>query len=235
MQVARLTDGGGNEARSIIYNQPQPINGNFTASFTYTPSGGGTRADGATFVLQEVGTTALGGGGGSLGYGGIAAPAAAFEMNIYNGHTIGTNFVTNGTTGTYNLTQNAPATALNLNSGNPINVVLTYNSATGKLTEKDTDATANTTYTTTYDVNFVNLFGQNTAFVGFTGGTGGSTSTQQISNYVFTPAVPLPSTYVNNVQLNPAATATIDVAATASIPSVTMGNLTVNSGGGERH
>ncbi len=233
VQVARLTDSAGNEARSIIYNQPQPINGNFTASFTYTPSAGtNPRADGTTFVLQEVGTSALGGAGGSLGYAGITGTTAAFEMNIFNGHTIGTNFVTNGTTGTYNLTQNGTNTAVGINSGDPINVVLTYNATAGTLTEKDTDATTNATYTTSYPVNFANLFGQNTAFVGFTGATGGDNSTQQISNYVFTPAVPLPSTYVNNVQLNPAATATIDVAATASIPSVTMGNLAVNSGDG---
>ncbi len=225
-QTARLTDGAGNEARSIINNVAQPINNNFTATFTYTPSGGGTRADGATFMLQEVGTGALGGGGGTLGYGGIANPSAAFEINIFNGHTIGTNFVTNGATGTYNATG-----TVNVNSGDPIKVVLTYNATAGTLAESDTDTTTNANFTHTYNINLANFFGSNSAYIGFTGATGGSASTQQISAFSFVPAVPLPSVYANNVQLTAGATATIDVAATASIPSVTMGNLTSNSGG----
>ena len=62
--VLELTDNGGNEASSAFYTLAQYV-GNFTASFTYTPTGD---ADGACFVVQNspAGDTALGGEGGGL-------------------------------------------------------------------------------------------------------------------------------------------------------------------------
>src|SRR5439155_827177 len=61
--AATLTDGGGNEARSVFFNTQVPTAGSFTASFTYT-AGGNKAADGFGFVLQTQAATAVGSGGG---------------------------------------------------------------------------------------------------------------------------------------------------------------------------
>ncbi len=70
--VLTLTDNNGGEARSAFYNLPVSA-GPFTASFIYQ-AGGSMQADGMAFVLQNDGRgpSAIGAGGGSLGYSGIA-------------------------------------------------------------------------------------------------------------------------------------------------------------------
>src|SRR5581483_6995112 len=50
--VATLTNGGGNEARSLFANTKVPTAGDFTARFTYT-AGGNRAADGFGFVMQN--------------------------------------------------------------------------------------------------------------------------------------------------------------------------------------
>src|SRR5262249_12616593 len=71
----------------------------------------------------------------------------------------------------------------------------------------------------------------NNAFVGFTGGTGGSTSTQQISSFSFTESLS-PATYPNAVTVNAGKTGFINVLAPGapSLNGVTMGTLTLGSG-----
>jgi hypothetical protein len=180
--VLTLTNGNGGEARSAWFNTAVPI-GSFTTSFTYDGTTNG--ADGVAFVLQNAptGTAALGESGGSLGYAGGISTSAAFEINIYNGHTQGTNFVTDDTAGNYD-----PTGSVNVASGDPINVVLIYNAAAGTFTEKLTDTTnPSETYTQTFTgVNLETLLGAPTALLGFTGGDGAGTSTQTISNFRFT-------------------------------------------------
>ena len=224
----QLTDSIANEARSAIFNTPQPINSGFTAKFTYTPSAGtAPRADGATFVIETAGTGALGGAGGSLGYFGIANPNAAFEMNIYNGHVIGTNFEMSPAAAPGN---NYHTTGgVNFNSGDPISVALVYDAATTTLTETDFDTVTAATFTTSYTDDIAGNLGTNVAFIGFTGGTGGSNSTQQISNFSFT-AGSGAGVYTNALFMNAGTTSTIQVLATAAAPTITTGPLTVNSG-----
>ena len=61
-----ITTAVGNEANSAFFNAPAEYQ-NFTANFTYTDvSKNG--ADGFTFVLQNTGITAIGSGGGGLGF-----------------------------------------------------------------------------------------------------------------------------------------------------------------------
>jgi hypothetical protein len=183
-----LTNGGGGEATSGFSNLTQSITG-FNANFTYTATGG---ADGAAFVLQNDprGTGALGDAGGSLGYGngGSGAPivnSAALEFNLYTGAgPVGTTLATNGATGHY--TASSPVV---LNSGNPININVTYNGST--LTYLATDTVTAATFTKTYNnISLPTILGGNTAKVGFSGGTGGITSTQAISNFTYQPIVP---------------------------------------------
>ncbi len=195
--VATLTNGTAGEGNSLFSNTKQSISA-FTASFTYQDKGGSilsSTADGFTFTLQNDtrGAAAVGGTGNSLGYaaaGGTTThsavtPSVAIGFNIYNGSTTGL-----GTNGALTLTNMSAAL---LNSGDPINVKLTYNGTT--LTEVLTDANLPTsTSTFSYTVNLPTALNASTAYVGFTGADGATASTQLISNFSFT-AVPEPSTW----------------------------------------
>ena len=205
--VLTLTNGGSFEGSAAWFNTPVSTTGSFTASFTYTDaisflSGG----DGIAFVLQNDprGTAAIGGTGGDLGYGeglgsggSLIQPSVAYEINVYNGHTQGTNFVTDGSTGTYNATG-----AVNVASGDPIKVTLVYDAAAETLTEFLVDATTGSDYTHTYTgIDLPSTLGGSTAILGFTGGSGGYTSTQTIGNFSFTPGITY-GTALSATQLN---------------------------------
>ncbi|HZV35446.1 MAG TPA: FN3 associated domain-containing protein, partial [Verrucomicrobiae bacterium] len=174
--VITLTDGNGGEARSVFYDFPVYVGG-FSAQFVYQGVGG---ADGTTFVVQNSsnGPTALGGAGGSLGYAGIT-PSAAVEFNLYTGAgNTGTQFATNGAVGNYNSTL-----PLNFDSGDPVWVTISYSGSI--LSEQLQDLTTGQTYSSNYTVNIPSVVGTNFAYIGFTGGTGGSVSVQTVSDFVF--------------------------------------------------
>ena len=109
-------------------------------------------------------------------------------------------------------------------------MTLAYNPTAQTLVETLTDSTIpSDTFSYTYtDVSLSSVLGGNgTAYVGFSGGTGGGTATQQISNFTYTT-----DNYSNAVVLGAGSISTIDVDATADAPTITMGPLTVNSGSG---
>jgi len=67
---------------------------------TYTATGGwdfGPTAPAVIFKNDPRGATALGGGGGGLGYSGIT-PSAAYQINVYPPNTVGTSTNVNGGT-----------------------------------------------------------------------------------------------------------------------------------------
>ena len=151
-------------------------------------------ADGFAFVLQDssAGTFALGGAGGSLGYGSalsigggtVISPSAAVEFNLYSGHTQGTNFATDGITGDYGSTGHYNSTGnVAFWNGDAMQVQLTYNG--NVLTETLTDLVNDATYSASYTVNLAQILGSDVAYVGFTAANGGATSTQTISNFTF--------------------------------------------------
>src|SRR5581483_3453233 len=132
------------EAASWFANTQVSV-ASFSASFDYQATGSGSLADGFAFILQNssAGLGALGADGGALGYGpndgsngrGGAAisPSAAVEFNLYNGHTQGTAFATDGDTGNYNGSGSVDF----WDTGDTIQVVLGYNGSA--LTETLTD------------------------------------------------------------------------------------------------
>jgi len=184
--VLSLTDNTGNETASAFYDIAQYVEG-FNASFTYTPSGS-LAADGVTFCIQNstAGPSALGGGGGNLGYYGIHN-SEAFELNIYALATggVGFGFGTNGTIANPYLSV-AP---ISLASGDPIIVNLYY--MQGKMQMSLTDTVSSVTFVTNFAVaDYGAAVGESVGYVGFTGADGGSVAVQQVSNFAFVPAAP---------------------------------------------
>lgn len=82
----RLNSAVANQTGAVVYPVPVSTDG-LKATFNMQV-GGGTGADGMTFSLLDPadGTTALGGGAGSLGFGGLSGVAAAFDTNKVTGY-----------------------------------------------------------------------------------------------------------------------------------------------------
>ena len=181
----QLTDSvGTNEVASAFWKTPLNIQ-SFTNDFTFQITN--ANADGFTFAVQGVGPTAIGTGGSSLGYGGMKT-SIAVKFDIHDNAGEGTN-----STGLYvnGATPTIPATPLaggvTLHNGDILQVQMSYDGATLTMTITDTTQPSET-FTTSWPVNIPATVGANTAYVGFTAGTGGSTATQEIIGWVFSPS-----------------------------------------------
>ena len=178
-----MTDGNPNEARSAFFTTPVNVQ-QFSTGFDFQLTN--PNADGFTFTIQGSGPTALGTVGGGLGYGGIPT-SVAVKFDLYNNAGEGpdsTGLYTNGAVPTVPAI-NLSSTGINLHSGDIFNAQLTYNGAT--LTVVITDTVTNASATQTYTVNIPAIVGGPTAYVGFTGGTGGITAVQDILNWTYSP------------------------------------------------
>ncbi|HEX5323237.1 MAG TPA: hypothetical protein VFW40_05580, partial [Capsulimonadaceae bacterium] len=182
------TDGNIGQSNSAIYSVKQNIKAfvcNFTYQAQFDPNNSVfSPADGVTFVIENDsrGTAALGTGGSDLGYsGGFGiTKSVAVAFNIWNGHVRGTNLLLGGKNITDTYLDTSP---VDLSSGDPIDVTLSYDGAS--LTETLTDEVNSNTFTTSYAVSIPSFTG-GLAYLGFTGGTGSGESTQTISNFSFT-------------------------------------------------
>lgn len=195
----QLTDGVANEAGTAWYNTPVNIQ-NFTNDFTFQLSN--ANADGITFAIQNTGLTALGPTGGGLGYGpdspggtGGIPKSVAIKFDLYSNNGEGddsTGLYTNGSSPTTPFTDLTGK--VDLHSGDTFSVHMVYNGTT--LTMTITDGVTAATFTTSWTVNIPSIVGGNTAFVGFTGGTGGLTASQKIEtwNFVSGTTAPQPAT-----------------------------------------
>ncbi|HEX4086950.1 MAG TPA: fibronectin type III domain-containing protein [Chthoniobacteraceae bacterium] len=177
LQLISATNG---EAHSAWFLQPVNVAA-FTTTFDFQVTGASPLADGFTFAIQRSGTNALGGTGGSYGFGGISN-GVAVDFGLYGGSYTG---LYGGTV--YNLAANS----ISYGSGDVMRVNLTYNGAT--LTETITDETTKAVFTQNYTINIPATVGGTTAYVGFTGATGGYNSNQSILDWVYT-GLPLPPT-----------------------------------------
>jgi hypothetical protein len=203
----RLTNGTVSEAASAWSIAPVNVQ-TFTNDFTFqltTPN-----ADGFMFVIQNTGTAALGTDGGSLGYAKAIGKSVGVKFDLYNNSGEGTN-----STGLYlnGAAPTVPAVTLgggvSLHSGDILKVHMTYNGTTLAMNITDTANTA-LSFTTTWTVNIPSTVGGNTAYVGFTAGTGGATATQDIVTWSY-----------NNTITNPPNVPTIYQ--TATLPAVSSG------------
>ena len=187
-----ITSNGKYEANAAWYNLPVNVDRNFTASFGY--SAADAVNDGATFTLHNDsrGTNALGDNAYELGYGGTTQTqitnSVSYQLNLTTGFTRGTNFRNGGSTGGYTGGYNATGN-VNIGSGQNIQVTLRYDAAAQTFTETLTDQSSPpNTYTKTYTgINIQSTVGgKTTAYMGFTGATGGGYATQSIRDFKLT-------------------------------------------------
>ncbi len=225
--VARMTDGGTGEAGSV-YNNNKVAVSYFTTTFVLRDQPKTGAADGVSFVIQNDprGPAALGDGGGAEGYGGVNnnkvvnSLAIKFDLYGHGTHTPLTGLFTNGQDPSQFPAQDVPLTGINLGSGDPLQITLTYNGTT--LTETVVDTVTNATFTHDYLVNITQLVGGPTAYVGFSGGTGGETAIQDVLSWTGT--FPTAAPTVASLSVNPALTS-----ATAGAPvSLTVTALDSN-------
>ncbi len=215
--MAELTNGSYNTAGSVFSTSPVNVS-QFTTQFTINQNAGD--GDGMTFCIQGNSPTALGPMGGGLGYGPDAAggtggisKSMAIKFDLFSNAGEGpdsTGLFTNGASPTNVGSVNLSNTGINFHSGDPMLVTMIYNGTTLDVTIQDTDtgSIANQDYT----VNIPALTGS-TAYVGFTGATGGLASTQDVVFWTFT----------SNSSTVPAPAAPSNLTATAaSGPSVTL-------------
>src|SRR5271156_6437444 len=201
----QLTSGLANQAGSAFFTTPMDIR-NFTTDFSFQLSN--AMADGITFTIQNssAGATALGPSGGGLGYGpdtpggtpGIGN-SVAVKFDLYNNNGEGddsTGLYTDGASPTTPFVDLTPS-GINLDQGDTIDAHFTYDGTT--LTMTLTDNVISKTFTNSWAINIPSTVGGNTAFVGFTGGTGGETSSQKIESWTFVSTPPQSATVATPV------------------------------------
>ena len=194
----QLTNGGTNEAGSAFYNIPVNIQ-KFTTDFTFQLSNAG--GDGITFTIQGNGPTALGPSGGGLGYGpdtpggtGGIPNSIAVKFDTYSNDGEGddsTGLYVNGASPTVPMID-LTTTGIDLHSDDIMSVHLEYDGTV--LSMLITDGVTNATFSTSWTVDIPGTVGGSAAYVGFTGGTGGQTSSQKIATWLFASNSGVPAT-----------------------------------------
>jgi hypothetical protein len=189
----QLTDGGLNEAGSVFWNAPINVQA-FTTNFEFQLSL--AQGNGFTFTIQNNAPTALGGDSAGLGYQDILK-SVAVKFNFYN-YTNPTSGASSGSNSTGIYTDGQPPLApyvdltpsgIQLASGDSIQAQIVYDGA--NLTLNLLDLVTNDKFTTTWPINIAQVVGGNTAYVGFTGGTGGLSASQKLLTWTYaTQALP---------------------------------------------
>ena len=196
----QLTSQVQNLVGSAWYSSPVNV-AKFSNDFTFqlTDTATSSMGNGFTFAIQNAGATALGPSGGGLGYGpdkpsgASSSPnkpvaksvAVKFDLVSNNGEgTNSTGLYKNGTSPT------TPAVTLgggvNLHSGDVFRVHMIYDGTTLSMNITDTAHTSET-FTTSWPIDIPGTVGATTAYVGFTGATGSSVSTQDILSWAYAP------------------------------------------------
>ncbi len=186
---------------SSVYAKTQQNIGAFSTQFDFQTTGSWPLGDGFTFVIQRSGLTAIGQGGGGLGYGASATGGSggipnsvAIKFDVFSNQGEGTNstgLYVNGAAPTNVGAVGLDGTGFNMRSYDLSRAIFTYDGTTLTVVLKDlvTGATA----TQAYAVNIPAIIGGGTAWVGFTASDGALTSSQQIVNWTFASSGAAPS------------------------------------------
>ena len=189
----QLTTGTAYQAGSVFWTTPVDVQ-NFVTDFTFQLSGTPPIADGITFAIQSNSPTALGATGGALGFGpgsrsGIPN-SVAIKFDVFSNSGEGSNSTGLYTNGAAPIqpSLNLAGTGIVLGSGDTISCHLVYDGTTLSLTL--TDPVSGGSYSHSFAVNIPQAVHSTTAYVGFTGGTGGLTASQKILTWTFASRAP---------------------------------------------
>ncbi|HVT80048.1 MAG TPA: fibronectin type III domain-containing protein, partial [Phycisphaerae bacterium] len=186
----KLTDGHNSQVSSVYARTQQNIT-NFSTQFDFQITGNWPLSEGFTFVIQRAGLSAIGQGGGGLGYGAMSTgpgitSSVAIKFDVYDNAGEGTNstgLYVNGASPTSSGSVWLGNTGFDMRSYDFSRAAITYDGTTLRvtLTNLRTGATATQQYT----VNIPALIGGNTAWIGFTGADGSIVSNQTILNWKY--------------------------------------------------
>jgi glucose/arabinose dehydrogenase len=245
--VLRLNNGL-EQKGSAFYKDALSLDTNtsFQTQFQFRLNGGnGTNgADGFTFMLQDAagGNLALGGIGGSLGYAGTGAKSLAIEFDTYdNGdYDPNDNSIAILRDGVIQSNLGIATAPFDLNSSVPLNAWVDYNGTTDRLEIYLANTQAKpSTPLLSQTIDLTAILG-NSAYIGFSGGTGGLFNNQDIENWKFTTNAQSPTIGFSQptYRIDEAAgTATItvrrgaNVSAGAASVNYTTSNGTATAGG----
>jgi hypothetical protein len=177
----RLTDGHVWEGGSAYFSTKVGVS-SFTTTFSFQLTN--PTADGFAFVIQALDPTLVGAYGGGLGYAGIPR-SVAVKFDLHDDAGEGSDSTGLYTDGAYPETPaiDLSNTGIDLHSGHVFNVAMTYDGTTLAVTI--TDAVTGASATQRYAVDIPGVIGASTAYVGFSGSSGGLTAVQDILNWTY--------------------------------------------------
>jgi hypothetical protein len=172
-------------AAAVWFSTPINIQ-TFTTSFVMRFDS--TNGDGATFCIQTTGSNALGATGGGLGYQGINR-SVCVTLKTYNGASgqFSVDYLLNGNAPSLTGASGVLNNSMNLQPNTTwfFNVLISYNGTTLSWTVRNLLSTS-LFYSSNATVNIPLTMGNsNTAFVGFTSGTGGATEACTVSSWLY--------------------------------------------------
>ena len=167
----QLANNGGSQGNYAWHIQKQSIT-NFQTTFIMNFQS--TNADGSAFVIQNSSSTAVGSVGGGLAYQGIGT-SLAITLKSYNGSAgqFSTEVLTGGSAPTLTGASGVLNTSLGLTAGGTWNLLVNVKYNGTNLNYTITNTANSNSYTSNAPYNIPSLVGANTAYVGFTTGTGG--------------------------------------------------------------
>jgi hypothetical protein len=177
----QLTTGQMSQAGSFFWNVPINIQ-TFTTTFQFQLTN--AQGNGFTFTIQNMGPTALGGDSAGLAYQNITQ-SVALKFNFYNYENEGADSTGLYTDGEPPVTPTVDisSSGIQLGSGDTIQATIAYDGTT--LTLKLLDMVTNDTFSWSQAINIPQTVGGDTAYVGFTGGTGGLSADQTILSWTY--------------------------------------------------
>jgi hypothetical protein len=191
--VLRLTSSAPDQVGSVWLTTRQRVVNGFRCRFAFRISGlGGGGADGLAFVVQNAGVSALGRGGGGLGYEGIPN-SLAVEFDTWQNSDLGDtsdNHISVHTLGTQpnsadarSLRKSTTSTAIpNLSDGAIHRVSILYLKGIFRI---DVDNSVAPVLSVPVDLSGTLRLDDGSAFVGFTAATGGAFETHEILGWEF--------------------------------------------------
>jgi hypothetical protein len=179
----QLTNGQEFENGAAWYSKPVNVQ-SFTTNFSFQLTS--AVGDGFTFAIQSVGPHAMGSGGAGLGYANIPL-SVGLKFDLHNNAGEGPESVGVYTKGAVPMgaagSVSLVPSGIDIHSGHVMTVKLVYDGT--NLTMTLTDTVTKVAFTKAFAVNIPSIVGSKTAYVGFTGASGGIGADQEILTWTY--------------------------------------------------